>query len=930
MKRAPRILRARSKRTERQNRFRRLGRIGLSIVIAWMVIGAAALSAIGLVLRDIAADLPDVSSIEAQFGPRGAEQFHPLIALDRTGEKLLWESADARATQAAWLQLEDLPLHVIQSTLQAIDPGFWANAGYAAQGFQAIFNLGASDSITLRLGRTALQPITDLELSAATREIRARMLAAELSRHYEKSQILTWFLNSASYGGEVHGADGAALAYFNKHARHLTLEEAVVLASLLKPADLPSVERIRADAMQLLVSMLEAGHVGSRDFGSAREALRDLDLSQVRETERSNSFRQLVAQQLEDFLGPWASHRSGLRVTTTLDADLQEQAECAARSHFERISGGSEGAIVAARGGATCVAATLLPALRPKDAGLDHQVTDVGVLVTNPQTGELLAAVGDLNREISPGLTLSPFIYLAAFSKGSGPGTMVLDLLEGSEQEHGPVRMRTAMANGYSLANRATLELVGKDEFLLTMRQMGLSSSASYAELTAAEIASGQSPMSPLELARGYSVFADEGLLVTSPLETLASIRSVDNMDGVRLITIEPLDQSVMSPQLAYLVVDALSSRAAGQSHIYQIGRPSALLTTTGAGSLEDLAIGFTPQRTVLAWLAGREMEGMDLDNGAAAIWHAVLRFSTKDLSPLGWTMPAGVNEMDVCDPSGLLPTIYCPDIVREVFIQGTEPTTYDNLYIPVRINRETGKLATLFTPIELVDERIFFIPPPGAEQWASSNGLVQPPDEYDTLYEKVVTDPLVDIRFPNPFESLNGSVSVVGEARSADLEYFRLQYGQGLDPSHWIQIGQDTYRSVTAGRLGLWDTIGLNGLYTLQLLAVSDEGGVKTSAIPVTLDNTSPQVQIINPLEGQVLEASLAISVQVEASDPFGIARVEIHINGRLLAELEDEPFIYLWRPGSRNRTVSLQAIAVDQAGNSAESDIVMIEIGN
>jgi membrane peptidoglycan carboxypeptidase len=895
-----------------------------------MAVGVVTASAVGLMLRNFASGLPDVSKIEAQFGPRGAERFHPLIALDRTGAKLLREFIDPRTSEAQWLQFGEIPEHIIQSSLLAIDPDFWTNSGYRARGFQAIFNTEFTDSITLRLARTALQPIADLELAPSTREIRARMLAGELTRRYDKQQILTWFLNSASYGGDVHGVEAAALAYFNKHVADLDVEEGIAMASLLVDVMPSTEEEIRSRAIKLLVLMLDGGQIDSLEFGAVRDAIRQLDLSPIIESRNEDGLGQVVAQQLDIFLGPWARNRSGLRVTTTLDADLQEQAECAALSHLERISGGSEGAIVAAQGGSTCVAATLLPALRPKDAGVDHLAADAGVLVTNPESGELLAVVGNLDRTISPGSTLAPYIYLTAFSQGSGPSSMVLDLQDGAQLEHGPVRMRTALANGYPLATQAILELVGKDDFLLTLRQMGYSSSGSYAELTAHEIAAGETPVSLHDLALGYGVFANDGLMVTSPADSLTVIRNVEDMDGTRLITVGSIDQAVLSPQLANLLADVMSSRHSGQSHIYQIGRPSALMATTGSGSIQDLAIGFTPQRLVLAWLEGEAMEGMDLGNGAAAIWHAVIRFSTKDLAPQGWTIPAGVNEMEVCDPSGLLPTIYCPQIVREVFIQGTEPTHYDNLYIPVRINRETGKLATLFTPLELIDEQIFFIPPAGAEQWATNNAIPQPPEEYDTLYEKLVTDPLVDIRFPNPFETLNGSVSVVGEARTSDMDYYRLQYGQGLDPSHWIQIGEDTYRPVTAGRLGSWDTLGLNGLYTLQLLVVNEDGGVKTAAIPVALDNTPPLVQILNPIEGQTLNSSSSIALQVEASDAFGISLVELYIDGRLAAELEEEPFIYVWQTGSRTRSVAIHAIAIDKAGNTAESEVVVVEIGS
>jgi membrane peptidoglycan carboxypeptidase len=931
MKRAVLIRKARAARELEHDRVRRAGRIGLLIAITLLAISAGALSIIGLGLSSLTSDLPDIARIEAQFGPRGAEQFHPLIALDRSAEHLLWELSHPGAAGAQWVSLGELPQHVLETTVQAIDPSFWSNSGYQLQGFIVVLDLRPADSITIRLVKTALQPIADLQLNSASRELRARMLAAELSRRYQKEQILTWFLNSANYGNGIYGVDAAALTYFDKHAEALALEESLVLASLLVDRESATASRLGRNAIELLRAM---PHIPSSEFPRIRAAIYELDLSLLSPVSDQQGFRSYVMQQLQIALGEWAIHRSGLRVTTTLDLDLQRQVECAAHSHVERISGGSVGAILPARDGSTCVAATLLPALRPKDAGVDQHVAEFGVLVTDPKSGEMLALVGDPNRAISPGSTLAPFVYLSAFSKGSGPGTIVLDIAAEADHpapSHGPVRMRTALANGYPHASLATLELVGKDNFLRTMRQMGLPSAVNYADLPTVEINAGEQGLRLQELAQGYGVIANRGLLTTSSAEELIAFSRVEEIDGTVMLQVEATERVVLSPQLAYLLVDVLSDNQArdlGQSRIFQIGRPAAMLSSSASELREDLAIGFTPRRLALVWLDGPGPMDLDISNGAAAIWHAVLRFATKDLQPEAWTIPAGVNELEVCDPSGLLPTAYCPQIVRELFIQGTEPTSYDNLYVPVRINRETGKLATLFTPLELIDELVFFIPAVGAEQWALDNGIPQPPEQYDTVYEKLVTDPLVDIRSPTPFATLSGAVSIIGDARSEGMDYFRLQFGQGLDPSHWIQIGEDNFTSVRTGRLGMWETLGLDGLFTLQLVAVGRDGVVKTAALPVAVDNTPPRVQILSPFAGQALTTSATVAIQVDAIDSFGIARVEILIDGRQMTVLEDPPYLYLWQTGERSRTATIQALAIDQAGNSAESEVVTVAI--
>src|SRR5690606_4349844 len=98
-----------------------------------------------------------------------------------------------------------------------------------------------------------------------------------------------------------------------------------------------------------------------------------------------------------------------------------------------------------------------------------------------------------------------------------------------------------------------------------------------------------------------------------------------------------------------------------------------------------------------------------------------LMQTASADKPADGWTLPQGVAVMTVCDPSGLLPTRECPNLVTEVFLTGSEPTQADTLFREFSINRETGLLATVFTPPELIDNRVYMIVPENARAWAQS-----------------------------------------------------------------------------------------------------------------------------------------------------------------------------------------------------------------
>ncbi len=127
-----------------------------------------------------------------------------------------------------------------------------------------------------------------------------------------------------------------------------------------------------------------------------------------------------------------------------------------------------------------------------------------------------------------------------------------------------------------------------------------------------------------------------------------------------------------------------------------------------------------------------------------------------------GWSIPAGVTTMEVCDPSGLLPTRDCPSTVNEIFLSGNEPAQSDNLFRTYEVNRETGFLATVFTPPQLIEDKVFMIVPPEALAWAKSANIPLAPTSYDAIQAGQI-NPDVNITSPAMFADLSGQVQFKG-----------------------------------------------------------------------------------------------------------------------------------------------------------------------
>ena len=270
-----------------------------------------------------------------------------------------------------------------------------------------------------------------------------------------------------------------------------------------------------------------------------------------------------------------------------------------------------------------------------------------------------------------------------------------------------------------------------------------------------------------------------------------------------------------------------------------------------------------------------------------------------------------------------MLPTDDCPVVVTEVFQNGREPTQEDTLFRSFQINRETGRLATVFTPPELVETRVFMVVPPEASAWASQAGLLTPPESYDALGPFNNQAESVNITSPEMFANISGQVVITGDADDDQFEYYRIQIGEGLNPSSWLQISEDLNTPVSNGELAVWDTTELEGLYALQLLVVDQDQKVKIFTTQVTIDNQSPEISIRYPEEGQVFTypEDRTITFEVDASDNLELAAVMFYLNDILLSSLKSPPYAVPWEARIGDHTLRVRAF--DLAGNTSEETI-------
>ncbi len=889
-------------------------------------------------------DLPAIEQLPVLLNRQNGELLRPTRLLDRTGQVVLATLGNS-GEQRTFLSVnpdepDHFSLQLLRLSVTVLDPGFWADDG-----------VDSTDWLDPQPHTIAERLVKDLlladESDSERTALRMKLLARQVTLRYGRTQVLEWYLNSADLGHGTFGAESAARLYLGKSAADLNLAESALLVSLLESPALNPVDAPAAaleNQQQLLKTLFASGILSTDEYEQANTAKLTFTTVPDAENEEKSGFVQYAEQQLGDLLGANRVARGGLDVITTLDASLQAQLDCTTQQALVQIVTGDQAALP---DGQDCPAVAFLPTQQFDWEGSADLLS--ASLILDPQNGQILAykAPTSLTNthsipEFQAGSLLSPFVTLAAFARGSSPATLVWDApatlpadLSGAANPdgtfHGPVNYRLALANDYVVPISGVFNQIDAQTIWTFAASTGLTTPKT--QNAGASILFGGSQTDLIQMAQAYATLAASGNKygLYNPQNgqiQAAAILQVRSSNGqVLLDTSQPQQSAVVSTSIAYLINSILSDQTSrwtslGHPNVLEVGRTVAVKLGQVQGKDQVWTVGYTPNMLVLTWMgmSASENSTSNLDaRMAAGLWRALFQYATADQPDEGWAKPLDVNEVQICSPSGMLPTAICPNITSDVFIAGNEPTQADNLYEKLEVNRETGLLATVFTPAALVEERTYLNVPDALRTWAESAGLAVPPLGYDTI-STAQTNPNIQISSPSLFTAVGAKVTISGTANLEDLASFGVQFGQGINPDTWQQIGESQTAPVVNGTLAEWDTTGLEGLYALRLNVVQKNNQIQTAVIQVTVDNTPPQVSIVSPQEdADVTSKDGVVLLTANVSDNVALARVEFWLDGKKVEERSTAPYTSLWTATRGKHTLQIKAF--DSAGNETDS---------
>lgn len=836
----------------------------------------------------IASTLPSVDDLRAH-----ASQFETTRILDRNGN-LLYEILDPNAGRRTYVTLDKISPNLVAATIATEDKDFYSHPGFDLLAIlRAVWNNvvsggegGGASTITQQLARTLLLSPEERSQKTFLRKLREIILAAEITRRYDKNEILELYLNEIYYGNLAYGVEAATETYFSKSAGQLTLGEAAFLAGLPQAPSVYDIHTNREAALkrdrEVLVLMYQVSHERGCiyvsispdpvcvDASSAALAYDEIQNYPFRPTEvnmRYPHWVQYVRSQLEAQFDSQTIYRSGFTITTTLDPGLQDTAQQLVSDQVAALT--------------------------------DLHVTDGALVAIRPSTGEILTMVGSadfynvaisgqVNMAVSqtrqPGSSIKPFTYTAAFEKGWTPATLIWDVpsefppsgdpndthppwvpVNYDQKFHGPVTVRTALANSYNIPAVKTLQFIGVygDSGLIAMtKRLGFTSLTRDDYGLGLTLGGGE--VSLLEMTSGYAVFANSGLKVPP----VAILKITDHSGDVVYQYDPPSGEQVIRPEHAFLITSILSDNEArapmfGRNSLLNLPFPVAAKTGTTNEFRDNWTLGYTPDLAVGVWVGNADYTPMVNTTGltgAAPIWSQFMQIAIQQLTggnPTPFNQPAGLVTRVICAESGTEPSEWCPNQRSEYFAADQPPLPasqdlWQKILIDTWTNLRASKACSKFTEEKFVMNvtdpfaRTWILQDADGQEWAREMGFGE-----DIIFtparECTAADPQpqLDIIEPKDNQEITKNkldIYVVANA-SENFKFFRLDYGLDTEPTFWTPLVEETDTPVDAPvKVYTWDLTTVTGpVVSLRLYMENTSGGHAEKIIQLNLRLPTP-----------------------------------------------------------------------------------------
>ncbi|MFA6361734.1 MAG: transglycosylase domain-containing protein, partial [Candidatus Shapirobacteria bacterium] len=528
--------------------------------------------------------------------------------MDRNGKLLFEIYTDKRSTPVS---LKEVPQNLKNATLAIEDSNFYKHNGFDVRGlirglYRTVVEkrLQGGSTLTQQLVKNAL--LTPER--TISRKIKEAILTVATEIMYSKDQILQMYFNQTPYGGTLWGVQAGAKGIFNKDVKDLTLAESALIAGLpgsptrYSPFSNPEAAKNRQE--MVLKRMVELKMITQEQSDTAKNEQLNYYLNKTGIL--APHFVFYVKELLTEKYGIKKLTEGGLKITTTLDLDIQKMAEATVSAEVNKL--------------------------------IKYKVSNGAAMITEPKSGQILAMVGSIDyfsKEIDgkynvttamrqPGSSIKPLNYAVGIETGKITAASIVDdnptCFSQINQKpycptnyggayHGLQSIRNSLANSLNISAVKVLKLNGLETFVASASAMGLNTLKNASDYgLSLTLGGGEVTMTDMTVA--FGTLANMGIK-----QNLNSILKVEDKNGKILEEYKDITgKRVMSRETGFIIQQILSDDGArsmvfGRGSMLNIkGHPEVAVKTGTTNDMRDnWTMGYTQDYIVATWVGNND-----------------------------------------------------------------------------------------------------------------------------------------------------------------------------------------------------------------------------------------------------------------------------------------------------------------------------------
>jgi len=607
-----------------------------------------------------------------------------LMNYNNTGVVLLDKNNEAfysfgTADRGERLGLDKISDYTEKALVSAEDKNFYKHGGFSFVSILgALYANLLSGDATGYGGSTLTQQLAKNTLlsnnQTVLRKYQELTVALAIEQNYSKNDILDLYLNSVYYGEGAFGIGAAAKAYFNKSAADLDLAESAMLIGVLPAPSSYSpisgnIEYAKERQATVLSRMVDNGVITQAEADAAKAKVLAYAAPSDGINDTAPHFAEMVLSELYDKYGEERVTRSGFRVTTTLDMNLQKSANDAVTKQmaFIQRNGGSNASVVA----------------------------------IDPTTGELRALVGSsdynnvdfgkVNMAVTarqPGSSIKPLYYTEAMQKGLiSPATILDDKktdfgggyvpLNADRKFRGNVTVRNAISQSLNIPSVLVMQKLGVANSVEALKRLGVSTIDDKTDY-GLSLALGSAEAKLTDMTNAYAAFANAG----SQYDVTTITKIDDKFEKQVFNKGTKSAKQVMGENASFLISDILNDEAARApifgTSLNTNGYDVAVKTGTTDEARDAWTIGYAKQLAVGVWVGNNDNTPMKNGGSSMAgpIWRSTIQAGLKGQKNQPFVAPGGVERLTICRSNGLIATGGGTDgTYQEYFIRTAAPS---------------------------------------------------------------------------------------------------------------------------------------------------------------------------------------------------------------------------------------------------------------